>query len=302
MNAYVWLTFFALRYSIIMSENDREQKNAVFSTGQAEPVVQQRIQTMVDVPTEVCPLPSSGVVYPQTSSLHGCETVEIRHLSTKEEDILTNKIFLKKGTVISELIKSCLIDKTIDPTTMLAGDRNALMVAIRVTGYGEHYDADVTCGNDECGVKTSRTFNLSELDINRLTLTPTVPGTNQFEFRLPSGKLVKFRFLTGADEEEQTVIAERQRKAGLVGLQESSNVSSTLLKSIISVDGVDDRQQIAKFVSIMSGKDSHALRKYIRQNEPGIRMKQETECPVCSHVEEVSIPIGITFLYPGLES
>lgn len=277
----------------------REQKNAVFSNKQDVNVPQQHYSSPV-MPEELVPLPSNGLVYPVTSPLYGKDAIEIKRLSTKEEDILTNKVLLKKGTVITELIRSCLIDKSVDPTEMIAGDRNAIMVAIRASGYGQYYDADVTCGNEECEIKSSRTFDLSKLEINRLEIEPVTPGTNVFEFTLPSNHVVKFRFLTGADEEEQTIIAERQRKAGIQDAAKA--VTTNLLKSLVSVDGIEDRQHVAKFVSTMSGIDSLALRKYIKKNEPGIKMRQETTCPICDHVEEVAIPIGVTFLYPGLES
>ena len=76
---------------------------------------------------------------------HACETVDIKAMTAREEDILTSRAFIKKGTVITELIRSCLVDKRIDPNSLLSGDRNALMVAIRVTGYGVEYSTEVTC-------------------------------------------------------------------------------------------------------------------------------------------------------------
>ena len=85
-----------------------------------------------EIPVETVPLPSGGRCYPTDHPLHGCDTVEIRAMTAREEDILTSKALIKKGTVISHLLKSCMIDKRVDPDTMLAGDRNALMVNIYV--------------------------------------------------------------------------------------------------------------------------------------------------------------------------
>src|SRR5690606_20745420 len=135
------------------------------------------------------------------SRLHGASTVEISPMTTREEDILTSQALLKKGTVITALIKSCLTDKSIDPGQLLVGDRNALMVAIRVTGYGHLYDAEVTCG--ACDTVTNQSFNLAEFPIKRLGIEPVEPGANLFEHQLPyTKKRVRFRFLTGADEEQ----------------------------------------------------------------------------------------------------
>lgn len=285
-----------------MSE-EREQRNQVFATSTSN--VDPRIPTVtaagqvqkdfgLEIPVETIPLPSGGRVYPPGSPLNR-ETVEIRAMTAREEDILTSRALLKKGTVISELIKSCLTDKSINPVDLLTGDRNALMVAIRITGYGAEYDAEMEC--NECNTKAPRSFNLGELPIKRLDINPVEEGLNLFEFMLPfSKKAVRFRFLTGRDEEEILATSEKQKKLGLQG---ESSVTTNLLYSIVSIDGVSDRSKIAGFVRMMPARDSLALRNYIRDNEPGIIMKQDVSCPSCGHGEEVSMPIGVSFLWPS---
>lgn len=289
--------------------DEREQRNQVF--GGAPPVgVDPRIQTTtavaqakgdfgLEIPIETVPLPSAGKVYPKTmEALHACETVEIRSMTAREEDILTSRALLKKGTVITELIRSCLIDKTINPVDLLTGDRNALMVAIRITGYGAEYDVELEC--NECQTKAPRTFDLGALPIKRLEISPVEEGTNLFDFILPrTKKAVKFRFLTGRDEEEILASADRQKKLGL--MQGESNVTTNLLYSIVSVDGVSDRGKLANFVKMMPAMDAKALREYVRTNEPGMVMKQEVTCPACGHAEEVVMPIGVSFLWPSAQ-
>jgi len=287
-----------------MSE-DREQKNAIFAA-QGPVGVDPRMPRIssadkakadfgLDVPQEIVPLPSSGKVYPQSSSLHGQEVVEIKAMTAREEDILTSRALLKKGTVISELIKSCLVDKSVNVLDLLSGDRNALMVAIRVTGYGPEYSVEMEC--PECGVKSPHEFNLGALPIKRLDIEPVVPGANVFEFKLPmSGNVVKFKFMTGRDEEEMAALSEKQKK---LGLPTDSSVTTNLLYSILSVDGVEDRASIANFVKVMRARDSLALRNYMRDNEPGIIMKQDTTCNACGHTEEVNMPLGVSFLWPS---
>lgn len=249
----------------------------------------------LDIPVETVPLPSNGVVYPVDNSLHGRETVDIKAMTAREEDILTSKSYLKKGTVITELLKSCFIDKNIDPRDLLAGDRNALMVAVRVTGYGSDYDAEIECS--ECSTKAPHSFNLGELPIKRLEINPVALGMNLFEFTLPyTKKVVKFKFLTGKDEEEILATSEKQKK---LGLSTEATVTTSLLYSIVSIDGIEDRAKISSFVKMMPARDSLSLRNYIKDNEPGIIMKQETSCPSCGHVEEVNMPLGVTFLWPS---
>jgi hypothetical protein len=285
-----------------MSE-EREQKNQVFAP---PPGVDPRMQTTtsadkaksdfgLEIPVEIVPLPSGGKVYPNDHALHGRDRVEIKAMTAREEDILTSRALLKKGTVISELIKSCLTDKSVNPIDLLTGDRNALMVAIRITGYGAEYDAEIECG--ECNTKAPQQFNLGTLPIQSLEIEPTEPGANVFEFLLPfCKKTVRFKFMTGRDEEEILATQERQKK---LNLQSDAAVTTNLLYSIVSIDGISDRAKIANFVRMMPARDSLALRNYIKDKEPGIRMKQETVCPSCGHAEEVSMPIGVTFLWPS---
>jgi rubredoxin len=215
-------------------------------------------------------------------------------MTAREEDILTSRALLKKGTVVTELIKSCLIDKSINTLDLVAGDRNALMVAVRITGYGAEYTAEVSC--PECEAKSQQTFNLAELPVKRLEIDPVTEGQNLFEFVLPhTKKKVLFKFTTGKDEEELTVIQEKQKK---LGLKTDSTVTTALQQAIVSVGGIEDRAKINNFIKAMPARDSLALRNYIRQNEPGLTMKQDMTCPECGHSEEVNMPLGVSFLWP----
>lgn len=286
----------------IMSE-EREQRNQVFNKPEG---VDQRIQQVsaadkirsefnLDIPTEVVPLPSGGKTYPKSHPLHGLEEIEISPMTAREEDILTSRALLKKGTVISELIKSCVIDKGVNPADMLVGDRNALMMAIRITGYGHEYDAEIQCA--ECDVKSKQQFNLAALPLKKLEIEPLVVGTNEFQFTLPySKKVVNFKFLTGRDEEEINATTEKQKK---LGLNSDAAVTTGLIYSITAIDGIADRSKIASFCRFMPARDSLALRNYMRDNEPGVSMKQDVSCPACGHVEEVTMPMGVSFLWPS---
>lgn len=247
-----------------------------------------------EIPTESVPLPSRGVAYPPDSPLHGQETVDIRAMTAREEDILTSRALIKKGTVITNLLQSCLIDKRIDVTKMLSGDRNAVMVALRITGYGTDYNSEVDCPN--CGTKSKQTFDLSTLPIKPLDISPVEMGTNVFECALPiTKKVVKFRFLTGADEEEILIVQERKKKAG--GM--SDNLVTTKLQySIVAIDGKTDKNLISSFIRNMPAKDSLTLRHFIDKHEPGIEMKSYMDCPSCNETSEVRMPLGATFFWP----
>ena len=247
-----------------------------------------------EVPVETVPLPSGGKCYDEGHPLAGKDTVEIRAMTAREEDILTSKALIKKGTVISHLIKSCMIDKRVDPDTLLAGDRNALMVALRVTGYGTDYKVEVDC--PACGERSKHSFDLSELPVKRLDLDPIALGQNIFETQLPVTKAkVRFKLLTGHDEQEIMTASERRKKQG----QRAENLVTQRLKyAIVSANGISDKNKLEMMVSNLPARDSLYLRKFIDKNEPGIEMKSWMDCPSCLEHSEVRLPLGAAFFWP----
>ena len=284
-----------------MSEEElsRAERNEVFTAADAVRAGHKVHNIMRDdfnyeVPVESVPLPSNGLVYRADSPLYGQETVDIKSMTAKEEDILTSRSLIKKGTVITHLLKSCIIDKTIDPDEMLTGDRNAIMTAIRILGYGHEYRVEVEC--PACSERSKQAFNLTELPIKRLKISPVAEGSNLFDFTLPvTQKKVRFKFLTGADEAELTVMQERKKKMG----QRSENlVTQRLNFSIQSIDGITDKTKINMFCRNMPARDSLELRRHIDANEPGVEMKSWMDCPSCLEHSEVRLPLGASFFWP----
>ena len=267
--------------------------NTVFSGGiQKTDVMKESFG--YEVPVESVPLPSLGKVYPDGNPLSGQETVEIRAMTAREEDILTSRALIKKGTVITHLIQSCLTDKSIDVKNMISGDRNALMISLRITGYGQEYGVEVDC--PACAARSKQEFDLAALEVKTLDIDPVTPGTNEFEFVLPiTKKKVHFKFLTGADEEEIAIVQERKKKSGF----KSDNLITTrLMYSIVSIDGITDKSKINGFIRNMPARDSLALRRFIDKSEPGIDMKSWMSCQSCFADSEVRLPLGATFFWP----
>ncbi len=282
--------------------SDRGDRNQVFGGQMGAPQGVMTRDVMRDdfgfeIPVETVPLPSAGLVYPEGSPLHLRETVDIRAMTAREEDILTSRALIKKGTVITNLLQSCMVDKNIDVQKMLSGDRNAVMISLRITGYGSEYTAEVEC--PECGDKEKHSFDLTSLPIKPLELKPAEEGQNVFEFLLPfSKKVVKFKFLTGADEEEIMVVQERRKKTGA---QADSLVTTKLQYSIVAVDGKTDKNIVASFIRNMPARDSMALRQFIDKNEPGVEMKQFIDCSSCGESSEVRMPLGASFFWPNTD-
>jgi hypothetical protein len=89
-------------------------------------------------PTEEIELPSKGLVYPNDNPLSSGK-VEMKYMTAKEEDILTNQAYIRKGTVLDKLLKSLIIDKKINIDDLIVGDKNSLLIASRILGYGKEY-------------------------------------------------------------------------------------------------------------------------------------------------------------------
>ena len=163
-----------------------------------------------EIPVESVPLPSRGIIYPDDGIIHGCDTIDIKPMTAREEDILTSRAYIKSGTVLTKLLESCIIDKRIKPDTLISGDRNALLVSLRITGYGADYDVEVDC--PECGTKSKQSFDLADLQIKRLEVEPVERGQNLFEVKLPvTKKNICVKFLTGSDERDMMITSERRK-------------------------------------------------------------------------------------------
>lgn len=244
-------------------------------------------------PTAAVPLPSKGRVYPESSPLAGAEFLEIRAMTAKDEDILTSRALLKSGRVIDSLLRSCVVDRSIDVDGMLAGDRNAALIAVRITGYGQSYKVKVEC--PACEAKVDHEFDLARLPVKPLGADPVKPGTNEFTFDLPvCRKQAVFKLSTGNDERELSTILERTKKAG--GAE--SLVTTRLLHQLVSIGGEQDRGKLSNIVRNLPAQDSRKLRAYMSEIAPDVDMRQTFACTACSEESEVVVPMGTEFFWP----
>ena len=92
----------------------------------------------VTIPTETIDLPSKGLIYPSDNPLSSGK-IEMKYMTAKEEDILTNQNYIQKGIVLDKLLQALIVSK-INYSDLIVGDKNAIMVAARVLGYGKDYE------------------------------------------------------------------------------------------------------------------------------------------------------------------
>ena len=249
-------------------------------------------------PTEFVTLPSGGA-YPEGHPLHGQETIEIYYMTAKDEDILSSEELLKKGLAIERFMENVVVDKRIKPSTMYSGDRNALIIAARSSGYGNAYETQVTCPN--CGTKSRMVFDIDQPTIKESmeseedNLYKTDDGF--FEVKMPvSGYNIKFKLLTGKDEIDMVTEKLSKKKTKIKGL--TKTVTSHFKRIIVAVEGYEDRAIVNQFVDTMLSSDSYHLKKCYKLANPNVEIKRDFECNSCGHQQELEVPLNADFFWP----
>lgn len=243
-------------------------------------------------PTEMVALPSKGLVYPPGSGLEG-GYIEMRYMTTKEEDILSTQSYIQSGVVLDKLFQS-MIASPIDYNQLVVGDKNAIMIAARMYGYGPDYSTIVK--TDE-GTEIPVQINLAEIGHKPINEKLFTKGENKFTFTTPQGgNVLEFKLLTIAD---QTSLAASQKNLRKLGPNRADNqLTMSLRKMIISVDGDNSDETVSKFISNMRAYDSRAFREYVATVQPDIDLSVEVEDPNTGEPFRGDIEIGINLFYP----
>jgi len=246
-------------------------------------------------PTEFVDLPSEGLRYPQGHPLHNQTSVEIRHMTAKEEDILTSESLIRKGIVLDRLIDSVLVNKSIKAESLLIGDKNAILIAARVTGYGDDYDVSVDCPN--CGETNKTSFIIPDItNVVEPSAEVEWVSHDSFKVSLPRTKVeVVCRLLTGHDEETNRQRIKNEKKAGIA---RSGGLTSQIQMFITSINGSEDRGMIRSFVQNMPALDARHLRKVYASAVPNIELRADFTCVACEHNADMEVPITAGFFWP----
>ena len=237
------------------------------------------------MPTETIELPSQGLVYPDSSPLSSGK-IEMKYMTAREEDILTNQNYISKGIVLDELLKSLIVSK-INYDELVVGDKNAILIAARILGYGKDYSFSYD-GEEH-------TVDLSKIDNKPLDQNIFRKGINEFDFTLPASTTeITFKFLTGSDEKKIKAELEGLKK---INKNSSAELSTRLKYMITSVSGSREAKDIREFVdNMLLARDSRALREYIKEVQPDVDM---TFFPNGSETKS-TIPFGLNLFWPDL--
>jgi hypothetical protein len=243
------------------------------------------------IPTETISLPSKGLLYPETSPLSKGQ-IEMKYMTAKEEDILTNNNFIRQGTVIDKLLQA-LIVTPIEYNELLVGDKNAILVAARVLGYGKDYTFKYVNQRNQ---EVETTVDLSLLEDKQMDESLFKRGINEFTFILPhSGNNITFKLLTHGDEQKIDAEIKGLQK---VNPNSSTDVTTRLKHIITSVEGKREAKDVREFVdNYLIAKDARALREYYSKISPDIDLTFKPKDESYTG-EGITIPVSINFFWP----
>lgn len=248
-------------------------------------------------PTNFVSLPSKGKGYPANHPLYNKEVIEIKFMTAKEEDILTSRALLKKNLAIERFLQSVILDKSIDVKQMLIGDRNAVLVAARASGYGENYETTVTC--PACGEKSSLSFDLENPKIHEgempsfVDIEETENGT--FTMQLPTSKFtVEIRLMTGDDENYIAHMLQSSKKHNMP----ENNMSEQYKRMIVSIEGYSEKKVVNHFIKNGPARDLRVIRSVYKHISPDVQVVSDFCCPSCGHEQELEVSFGADFFWP----
>jgi len=246
------------------------------------------------VPTEFVDLPSKGRFYPKDHPLYGKETLEVKQMTAKEEDILTSKSLIKKGVVLDRLLESIILDKSIKVDDLLVADKNAIVVAARIGGYGPEYETNVTCPS--CEAKNKHVFDLLE-EIEREEdekETVQLSDSGTFNVQLPkTGWTVELRALNSKDEKSILRSMESKGKN-----EKEATLSDQIKRMIVSINTIVDESVIDQAVASLPALDSRYLRKQYFLQVPQVDLKKTFSCTKCDYEGVLEVPITADFFWP----
>ncbi len=243
-------------------------------------------------PTQFVQLPSKGR-YPEGHPLYGQDSIEIKYMTAKDEDILTNRSLLKKGLAIDRLIQNVIKDKSINARSLYIGDRNAIIINARASAYGADYKTSVQC--PACGEVSKFEFDLADHEEYNGDDYPDLIENNSdgtFTLTLPASKLVaRIRPLTGQDEVE--MLSEGKTKDATNDL-----ITKQMKRFVVDFNGYSDKNTINYVADNMVAGDARFIRDAFRLISPDIKMEQTFVCKNCEHEEAMTVPFGTDFFWP----
>jgi hypothetical protein len=205
----------------MMQEMEDDRKEALYKavSATATKLEQQYIPAKGDYNPEaafdVIPLPSKGEGYKDKIA-----KMSVAYLTAYDENMIVSPNLYRDNLILDYILQEKVLSKEIDPLDLLEGDRDAIILFLRASGYGNEYP--ITATDERTGKEFEAIVDLSKLTYKEFNLKGDSNGW--FPFTLPvSGKEVKFRFPTHRD----VVTLERMQNA------EENRIKKETIKSYV---------------------------------------------------------------------
>lgn len=247
--------------------------------------------TKFSFPTETIELPSKGLLYPKDNPLSS-GTIEMKYMTAREEDILTNVNFLKQGIAIDKVLQA-LIKSPINYDDLLLCDKNAILISARILAYGKDYSFSYT--NPSTDQEEKVTIDLTKFE-NKQVDYSLFQNKNEFTFTLPHSKnTISFKILSHADSKKIDAEIKGMKKIGNAG-----ELTTRLKHQILSVNGDYEAKTVREFVdNYLLSIDANAFRQYLSEITPDLDLKLNFTLSDGTEVKDLSMPFELDFFFPG---
>jgi hypothetical protein len=242
-------------------------------------------------PTETVELPSKGLLYSLDNPLSSGE-IEMKYMTAREEDILTNINFLKQGIAIDKVLQA-LIKSPINYEDLLLCDKNAILISARILAYGKDYSFMYTNPNTDQEEKV--TIDLTKFE-NKEVDYSLYNNKNEFTFTLPHSKnVLTFKILNHADTKKIEAEIKGMKKIGGVG-----ELTTRLKHQILSVNGDYEQKTVREFVdNYFLSIDADAFRQFLTQIIPDLDMRINFTLNDGTEIKDMQMPFELDFFFPG---
>ena len=216
-------------------------------------------QKRTKVPGYSATLPSFGLIYAKSSPLRA-GVVELRHMTSYDEDLLANETYINDGTVLQRLIDGLLLTDGINADDLSNPDLEALCISARIFSYGKMYPVQII--DPTTGAVLDREIDLSALKAKEFALQSDDNG--EFEYTVESsGDIIKFKYL--CIREVKNIDPDHQ-------------ISGLVTRSVCSINGNSDRNFIDEYIKYtLRAGDSKQFRQYLAKNMYGFDYNIEFE-------------------------
>lgn len=207
-------------------------------------------------------LPSRGECYPHKKS-----KVPVAYLTAMDENVIVSDELREKKKVAEILLNNKILDKAFDVRSLCIGDRDALLIWLRKTSYGNELKISQT---DSEGKLVEKVIDLDKITYN--TFNGTADENGFVEYVTDKKELIKYKLLTYEDEDFfydkvlnliSTLTVSTDGGMRIVDL-----MKELLTRQTVSVNGDADRNCIVSFIDNLELSELFKYVSFTSKNTP----------------------------------